>query len=162
MKTKLLLFALFAISLSFVACNNNDDDNNNIGDCTADCLRAEINGEFWEASIFSTTNVTAPINTLILAGSRTTNGVLQNISITMLNRNPGSYNLDALGSDGTVVEYTETNGGSTTDFNQVSGTLTITESDTTEGRIKGTFQYEGVDPDGNSVSVTAGEFDILY
>ena len=125
-----------------------------------DTLKANIDGAAW-TGVNIQASATAGQLTIIGAsasGSQTIGLLLPS------NTTPGSYPLDGT-NPAYLCAYTVVANSSTSAFVSIQGTLTITSNNTATRRIRGTFQFTGIDPTGSSTanhSITNGVFSISY
>ncbi len=141
------------------------DDTSNTGggdnNATNDVLFAKVDGVDFIAETIETTQTTVGENNMINVIAHNTNG--QSIRLDFpQDIGVGTFSMETI-SDGTKIIglYNANSGGENLTSNP--GTLTITEYNSSEGIIKGTFEFTGSDPlniDPTIVEVTEGNFEL--
>lgn len=148
---------LMMISFTVLSCSKDDDDNKL--DPQGDCFTAKIDGASFESD-----NVTGSLF-----------GGLLNIGATFGTTNVPTFGLniwadsegtfDIVPSSGTTAtaQYSPAAAANATDsYLGSSGTLVIEDWDKSNKTIRGTFEFEGINSDGETISVTDGFFDLTY
>lgn len=157
MKVKFLFYSL-VLSALFISSCNKDDDPEKL-DPQGDCFTAKIDGAF-----FNSDNVTGTraFNIIINASFGTTTVQTFAINIFDPNITAGTYPIAAQTGTIITIQYMPSSLTSSTEFSSTSGTLIVEEHNVSEKKIRGTFNFEGEDTQGNPVSVTEGVFDVKY
>ncbi len=121
------------------------------GICDSDEIGGKLDGE--EIGGLIVTNVTEVAGTLIIQSA---NAQFETISLTMPSVETGTYD----------VNNTTVGGGysiGTTQYAGVSGTITITESDSDKKSVKGTFSFSAKEETtGETKEITDGSFCVSY
>ncbi len=152
MKLKQIL--LLAIILPFIACDNEPLEGDFVTDFPSvgeGFFVAQVDGNNFEAIESSAV--------LHDAGFIHISGISSDFSsITLLIRatTEGSYTLPQDGNGG----YTTLNGDIYLATELSSGQVVITEINLTENYVSGTFSFQGTNLDGDTISITNGEFNV--
>lgn len=142
---RLLLF----IGLLAAACTSCKKDSNDF-----EGLRVTINGDAWTAP--TATGASFGDNISITGADPTALKSL--LLLVPANITAGTYTIEEFGN--IQCSY---NGGLTSSFASTSGKLVITEHNTGDKRIKGTFEFEAINVlSGGTGSFTEGEFNVVY
>jgi Family of unknown function (DUF6252) len=158
MKTKTLLLSLALLTIFASACNKNKDNDIQKLDPEGDCFTAKVDGVLFESD-----NVTGTNTSLVLViGATSGSTTLQVFGINLINTNVGTYAISVQSGAEATATYAPSSLSLPVLYVGTSGTLTISEHDTIEKRIKGTFSFEGDDGAGGTISVTEGLFDLRY
>lgn len=118
-------------------------------------MSAEINGQPWTGTVTWTAQEVpvAGTQTTIAAAGR--GGEANSLmSITFQGDAPGTYDLTNVAA-GSFTYYTE----GTTRFTVESGTITITQYDTVNNQLSGTFSFEAAHDEEGTRSITNGAFE---
>lgn len=169
-KTSIILIILSAfLAFTFSSCK--DDDGDGIPDILNTKLTMKINGTEWK-SMFRQTNLAVKDNFKVFT-ILATNGVSKtegsSILITIRGDEEKSYDLSTTIVGGALeceIVYKESYSASTDDaFVGSSGTVTLTEIDTENKKISGTFEFT-VHRSSNvqeTLTITDGQFqDLRY
>jgi uncharacterized protein DUF6252 len=156
MKTKnlqLILILIFAIAIS--SCKK-DDDSGNPGTSNGS-ISLDYEGNGWNASL-----AVQAINTNGLINVTGSDSEARQAAVTLLGVTAtGTYGITA--SSGNQLRWTEGLGTDQTySANGIIGSGTITISELTDSKIKGTFSFEGYNTAGNSKSITNGKFEANF
>lgn len=153
-------FILLLGGLSFLSCNNNDDQPEK-ADPEGDCFTAKIDGELFESDNARGTYLTGSVDIMTLSA---TSGItdLPTFGISILAGSEGTFDILAQNGADVTATYSPAALTSTVIYGSTSGSMTISEWNTTDKRISGTFNFEGVNGDMETIQVTEGFFDIGY
>ncbi len=125
---------------------------------TKDFLKATIDGKAWEGQM-----VTGILDDNVIRINATTSTVSKTIVLEVPNNIAvGTYNLDGFTYIGAYMEGKDV--ASTKAYMAISGTLVITENNTSKKLISGSFNFKGetmISP-AESKEVTAGTFSVSY
>ncbi len=114
-------------------------------------MQLDVNGNTWTPEEITSASA---IGTLVLGGSES--GSEQNVSFIFPdNITTGTYELPG---EFTVM-YVSTDGLA---YFAASGSLEVTTHNTTTNEFEGTFEFEGSDFTGGTVSITNGAFSVNY
>lgn len=116
-------------------------------------IRANVNNKLFTTQVVSGTVVAGR---LTLAASTTTGSQAMTLVLPATIK-PGTYKLTSTGSY--LIEYKAT---SNDVYAASSGDLVITSHDTNLKKIKGTFNFKGLNLKSASVDVTNGSFTVSY
>jgi hypothetical protein len=116
-------------------------------------IRANVNSKLFTTQIISGTVVAGRLS---IAGSTSTGSQAMTIVVPATIK-PGTYKLSSMGSY--LLEYKASNHDV---YAASSGELVITSHDTNLKKIKGTFNFKGLNIKSASVDVTNGSFTVSY
>lgn len=157
MDTKLLLLLFLAPFILFTSCNNDDDGMKKL-DPEGDCFTALVDGDF-----FNSDNVTGTDAGFVLTvGATLGTADVQIFGLSLFTQDVGTYEITAMGGADVTATYAEGPLQTPTQYAALSGSLTITEHDMANQRIKGNFAFEGTGPNNMTVTITEGVFDLGY
>ncbi|MGC9332007.1 MAG: DUF6252 family protein [Bacteroidales bacterium] len=117
-------------------------------------MTANINGEFFNANTVVTTDTS--VNYIEIKGSSNTS--FQSIMLKLpKNIQQGVHNIDP--TNGPAMAYYQE---SLTEMPATAGSTTISEHDTENYILKGTFFFNVEDGGGQTISITTGHFEVQY
>jgi hypothetical protein len=163
MKTLRHYFLIGILISVFVttSCRKEDDE---------PLMTAKVNGSSWTALVRNVT-LSQSQNIFVISGFPTLSQTAsQSIVITVRGSAAGTYSLsafvDEMSGQCMLVYKTSDNAsaGSATYYNSYSATVVLTEVDTDEKRISGTFQadmYPNGNPAETKIPITEGKFENL-
>ena len=150
---KKLLFILFLLNLQLVFSNCSKDDDST----PTYFINAKINGDDFSSGTITANQIGPFINVTGLQGL--SNALSLSIATSLTN---GTYSFDILDTDQVAAGYGNTLPGGI-NVNAESGSMTITELDTTAQIVSGTFEFSGTDDNsGDTYNITSGEFNVNY
>lgn len=156
MKKYTYFICFLLLGISIMSCNKDDEETPEKLDPQGDCFTAKIDGELFESD-----NVTATSLGLFMSVGATFGTTdVPTFGLTLLNTAEGTYSFT--GQAEVVGTYSPGALTSTVIYGSTSGSLTITENDTSDKRIKGTFNFTGEGDAGATIQVTEGLFDVGY
>jgi hypothetical protein len=158
MKTRnLLLMILIAGVIMLNSCNKNDDDNGNpIG--SNGSISLKVDGSTWNASLsVQAVNSNGVINvTGSDSNAKQAGVILYGVSA------PGTYQVGPPNA-GNTLRWTEGLGQNDTyQANGVIGTGTVTVTELSDSKIKGTFSFTGYNTAQTSKQITEGTFEANF
>lgn len=161
--------AFLALALSFGSCSSDDGGGSTGGGSAAEgTITAKVDGKTIKTVSAATVAVKSG-NLLNVSGSTMTG---ENISIVIYNyQGNGTYDVITGNDLGAVFVYTKVDFNNPTstgnswyapleDNTSTSGTVTVTESSDT--KVKGTFSFKGVNDAGSYKEVKSGAFNVLF
>lgn len=153
MKKHMSLLYVVLVSLLFVCCNK--DDSSKL-DPEGDCFTAKVDGVLFESDNVIGNQVFASI------AISATQGVtdVPTFALTLTATAEGTYSFDSPNLE--VTSFYTPVAGLPNIYGATTGSLTIEEHDPAAKRIRGTFNYEGINGNGEAVQVTEGFFDLVY
>ena len=157
-----LLFSALIISFNFCSKSDDDDDDSNGNENTTTYnFSAKVDGVLFQYNAHYSF-ITNPSNSYSIAINFCYNDIWKNWSLQFFGETTGTYPFttgfpspgDATGS------YSEGPTGSVTGYEAVSGSVIVSEIDTVNNTISGTFSFTGEDENDstNTISVTEGTF----
>lgn len=152
---KLFLF-LFAAALFTTACNDDDGSPSPIINPSAK-LSCNIDGSSWSAVTRVTTNTQG---TFVISGSTLSSDAL---NITIIGESTGTYTLGTA-QYGFSATYSPVASNTDSVYQALNGTVVLSEVNTTDKKISGTFNFNArnVTNLSNEITVTDGVFTALY
>jgi hypothetical protein len=119
-------------------------------------MSCNINGTEWSSSIRDTK---LQDNKFIITGTSLDGQI---INITIFGTTEGTYDLIAIVSTEFTAIYKESASVSTNDiYTAVSGTVVLTDVDTSDKKISGTFNFIATNLNLQTKTITSGKFDDL-
>lgn len=148
---KTIVTLLLGVTLTFASCKKNSDS-------TTPIVTATIGGTAWKAT---TRTAVLAGNTFTITASSLVTGQTMMININGIT--PGTYNLDPTNlSTGCSCTYNSTKlTGETFTYLGTQGTVTLTEVDTDNKTISGTFSFTVYNITKGTLDITNGSFSNL-
>ena len=154
MKNLTFFLLLSGVLLVFSNCKKDTEDDN-----PTYFLTAKVNGDDFSGGIVTGVQVGPFISVTGLEGLGLGNAMTLSIEETLT---PGTYDFDINNTDEVAAGYgNQLPGGILVDAE--SGSMTLTEIDTTAKIVSGTFEFSGVDANSSDTyNITAVEFNVNY
>lgn len=150
----ILFIAAAAISLSSCKKDDNNDDNND-PEVTLGSMSLMVDGSSWDAEFVISV---MQDGTLTITGSEGNGSacgiILENVTAT------GTYQVGQSGNPNYCSWATGTQAGLTYVASDDMGSGTVTITQLTSSRAKGTFEFTGINFNQESKTITNGEFDV--
>ncbi len=153
---KKVLFLMAAVMILAASCKDDDGNPNPIINPTAK-LSCKIDGNSWSAVTRVSTNTQG---TFVINGSTLTSDAL---NITIVGETPATYSLGTM-QYGFSATYSPVASNTDSVYQAINGTVVLSEVNTTDKKISGTFNFNAVNVKNLSLtkSVTEGVFTALY
>ena len=155
-KFKIGIISICFGALMIVGCSKKDA--NNISNILTEKMSATIDGKAWDASVKKTVKNTQGF---IITGTQVNSSLVSSIvAIQIFGTTTGTYNVVAV-TNNCAATYTPDLTQPSNSFASSTGTVHLSEVNTSNKTISGTFSFECIDLSLKSVSITNGTFTAL-